>query len=171
MKEEIPFNMPEPRGVPIEMTLFCDADHAGNAVTRRSHTGLLMFLNNAPVNSFSKAQATVKTFTFGSKGVVMRLKVNMIQALRHKLRMMGVEIDGSCEVHCDNKGLVNTVSAPESTSKKKHNAINWHRIREACAMNMIRVGEEDTKTDLADLLTKCLSLDARRALLHNILWW
>ena len=151
------------------MTLFCDADHAGNAVTRRSHAGLLMFLDNAPINSFSKAQATVKTFTFGSKGVVMRLRVNMIQALRHKLRMMGIEIDGSCEVHCDNKGLVDTVSVPESTSKKKHNAINWHRTREACAMNVIRVDKENTKTDLADLLTKCLSLDTRRALLCDTL--
>ena len=71
MKEEIPSDMPEPRGVSIEMTLFCDADHAGDAVTRRCHTGLLMCLDNAPINSFSKAQATVETSTFGSEGVAM----------------------------------------------------------------------------------------------------
>ena len=50
MMEELPPKMPEPRGHPVYMTPFCDADHAGNMATRRSHTGLLMYLNNSPIN-------------------------------------------------------------------------------------------------------------------------
>jgi hypothetical protein len=37
--EELPPNMPEPRGQPVVGSCFVDANHAGNLITRRSHTG------------------------------------------------------------------------------------------------------------------------------------
>ncbi len=46
-KELIPPNAPTPRGKPVEMYCFCDADHAGDKITRRSHSGILLFLNRA----------------------------------------------------------------------------------------------------------------------------
>lgn len=52
--EEDPPNMPVPLGNPMQMSCFVDADHAGNKVTRRSHTGVLVLLNNTPVIAFSK---------------------------------------------------------------------------------------------------------------------
>jgi hypothetical protein len=36
---------------------------------------------------------------------------------------------------------------------KKHNAINYHAMREAVAASILRVGKEDGETNLADLLT------------------
>jgi hypothetical protein len=33
-----PPNAPEPRGKEVHMYCFCDADHAGYKLTRRSHT-------------------------------------------------------------------------------------------------------------------------------------
>ena len=44
-KEELPPNMPEPRGLGFVMRGEVDADHAGDTVTRRSGTGFLVFLN------------------------------------------------------------------------------------------------------------------------------
>jgi hypothetical protein len=44
-KEPIPPNAPRPRGNPVQINCFVDADHAGNRVTRHSQTGVLMFLN------------------------------------------------------------------------------------------------------------------------------
>jgi hypothetical protein len=41
-KESIPPNAPEPRGMPVQINAFVDANHARNHVTRRSHTGILM---------------------------------------------------------------------------------------------------------------------------------
>ena len=40
-KEAVPTDMPEPRGNPVIMSTFVDADHAGCRVTRRSHTGII----------------------------------------------------------------------------------------------------------------------------------
>ncbi len=47
MKEEDPPNMPEPLGAPVDSTAFEDSDHAGNIITHRSHTSILLFVNNA----------------------------------------------------------------------------------------------------------------------------
>ena len=55
-KEEIPSNAPDPRGIAFTMRAFVGSDHAGNIITRRSRTGFLIFLNNAPIYWFSKKQ-------------------------------------------------------------------------------------------------------------------
>jgi hypothetical protein len=45
---------------------------------------------------------------------------------------------------------------PKSTLKKKHNSIAYHWTREAVAAGTIRVTKENSKTNLADVLTKLL---------------
>jgi len=46
--------MPEPLGNSVKVTTYVDADHAGNVVTRRSHTGILIYCNNTLIVCFSK---------------------------------------------------------------------------------------------------------------------
>ena len=53
-EEKIPPNSPKPRGKAIQINCFVDADHAGNLTTRQSHTGILIFLNMAPISWYSK---------------------------------------------------------------------------------------------------------------------
>jgi len=60
-KEAIPPNAPEPRGHAVQINAFVDADHAGNRIARRSHTGILIYLNHAPITWYSKAQNTVES--------------------------------------------------------------------------------------------------------------
>ena len=127
-------NAPEPRGKSVVMSSFVDADHAGCRVTRRSHTGVIIFLNRAPVVWFSKRQNTVEASTFGSEFIAAKIAVELIEGLRYKLRMMGVPLDGPANVFCDNEAVVKNTTQPESTLKKKHNAIAYCRVREAQAV-------------------------------------
>ena len=168
--EAIPPNMPKPRGNSVKMTTFVDADHAGNLATRRSQTGILIFLNKAPIVWYSKRQNTVETSTFGSEFVAMRIATEMIEGLRYKLRMFGIPIDGPTDVFCDNKSVVTSSSFPESTLSKKHNSIAYHRVREACAADTIRIAKEDSKTNLADVFTKPLPTPQRKFLLSRIVY-
>ena len=71
---------------------------------------------------------------------------------------------------CDNSGVVKNTSIPESTLTKKHNAINYHAIREAVAAGIIRVGKENGSTNLADIYTKILMSDRRKVLLEYTLY-
>ena len=168
--EEDPPQMPVPLGNPVVMSCFVDADHAGNTVTRRSHTGIFILLNNTPTIVFSKRQNTVESSTYGSELVAMRLAKEMISALRIKLKCFGIPITGPTNVFCDNNAVVLNVSNPESTLTRKHNAINYHIIREAVAAKIIRVGKEDTDTNIADVFTKLLPYSRKYKLLSPFLW-
>jgi hypothetical protein len=170
VKEAIPPNAPPPRGLPVQINVFSDADHAGNKITRRSHTGILIYLNCAPIIWYSKAQSTVEASTFGSEFITMRIMVEMIESLRYKLRMFGIPIDGPANVFCDNNSVVTNTTIPTSTLKKKHNAIAYHRVREAVAAGIVRIAKVHTTEILADLLTKPLNSCALKQLVQRILW-
>ena len=169
-KESIPPNAPEPRGRAVQINAFCDSDHAGNKITRKSHTGILLYVNAAPVIWYSKLQNTVETSTFGSEFIAMRICVEMIEALRHKLRMFGVPIDGPANVFCDNNSVVINATIPTSPLKKKHNAIAYHRVREAIAARTIQVAKVKSEENLADAFTKSLSGTKLRYIMSRILW-
>ena len=74
--------------------------------------------------------------------------------LRYKLRMMGVPIDGPCDVFCDNEPVVKNITRPESLIKKKHNSIAYHKAIDNIAVGIIRIAKEDGVTKIADIFTK-----------------
>jgi hypothetical protein len=168
--EAIPPHTPEPRGASIVMSCFVDADHAGNRITRCSHSGIIIFCNCAPIVWFSKCQNTVETSTLGSEFIAARIALELIEGLRYKLRMFGIPVDGPCNVYCDNNGAVVNTTHPESTLKKKHNAISYHRVREAVAAGTIRIAKEDTRSYIADLLTKSLPGPCLKELCTRVLF-
>jgi hypothetical protein len=151
------------------MTCFVDADHAGCHETRRSHTGIIIFLQRTPITWYSKRQNTVESSTFGSEFVAMKTAIEQIEALRYKLRMMGIPVDGPTSVFCDNESVFKNVTKPESTLKKKHNAIAYHRVREAVAAGIVRIAWEDGRFNLADVLTKLMPGPRLRQLISCIL--
>jgi hypothetical protein len=168
--ESIPPNAPKPRGTPVQINAFVDANHAHNRVTRRSHTGILIYLNRAPIMWYSKAQATVESSTFGSEFIAMRQATDMIEGLRYKLRMFGVPLDGPANVLSDNQAVILNSTVPSSTLRRKHNAICYHRVRETVAAGIIRIAKIDTKQNLADMFTKPLPAYLLHELIIRILY-
>jgi hypothetical protein len=169
-EEAIPPNMPVPRGHAVTTSCFVDADLAGNLITRRSQTGVLIFVNKAPVMWYCKRQNSVESSTYGSKITAMKTAIEMIEALRYKLRMFGVPIDGPTNIFCNNEAVYKSCTIPESTLKKKHHSIAYHRNREAVAAGTVRIAKEDTKTNLADVFTKCLAAVTRNKLFDMFMY-
>ncbi|KAL7527140.1 LOW QUALITY PROTEIN: hypothetical protein ACHAWF_002052, partial [Thalassiosira exigua] len=92
--EADPPGMPEPLRKSVEIFAFCDSDHASNVVTRRSHSGILLFAQNALIYSFvNKKQNIVEASTYGAEFVAMRIARDMIVELRLKLKSIGVPMD------------------------------------------------------------------------------
>jgi Reverse transcriptase (RNA-dependent DNA polymerase) len=166
---KLPPNMLEPRGLSVKITGIVDADLAGDLRTRRSQTGVIVFVNNAPIVAFSKRQNTVESSTFGSEFVAMRVAVELCESLRYKLQMFGIGIDGPIDVLCDNNAVVKSSSIPQSVLAKKHTSICFHRVRESVAAGIIQVAKVHTNDNLADLLTKCLNNDVRNRHIQSIL--
>jgi hypothetical protein len=112
-KEAIP-NMPEPLGHGVSSTCYVDADHAGCKITRRSRTGLVTYVNKAPVIWYSKRQNTVEAATFGSEFIALKTAIDQVEALRYKLRMFGIPINGPTSIFCDNESVVINATHSES---------------------------------------------------------
>ena len=166
-KEAIPPNMPEARGLAVLVTCFVDANHGGNLKDRKSQTGILIFINKAPIHWYSKSQNSVEASTFGAEFCAMKTAVEMIESLRYKLRMFGIPVDGPANVYCDNEAVTKNTTIPESTLKKKHHSIAYHRCREAVAAGTVRIAKQGTEKNLADLFTKVLTAIRRRFLLER----
>ena len=169
-EEELPPDMPEPKGKPARMTCSVDADHAHDVVTRRSVTGIILLVNNMPTAWISKRQKTVETSTYGSELVAARIAVDLIVEMRYKLRMLGVPIDGPALMLGDNMSVVLNTTIPSSQLKKKHNAISYHRVREAIAGKILRFAHIPSKLNSADFLTKPLPSDQFLALVQPLLF-
>jgi hypothetical protein len=125
-------------------------------VTRRSVTCIILFVNKTPVKWVSKRQKTVESSTYGSEMVAARLATDLAVEFRYALRMLGVEVDGPAMMFGDNKSVVINTTMPSSQLKKKHNAIAYHRVREAIAAKIINFFHIPSEDNFADILTKPL---------------
>ena len=59
--------MPELKGNSVNITVFVDADCAGDRATHHFFTGILIYVKRAPIIWSSRKQNTVETSTFGSE--------------------------------------------------------------------------------------------------------
>ena len=153
----------------MQLTAFVDADHAGNKVTRRSQTGIIIFANMTPIAWLSKRQNTIESSTFGSEFIALKVASEMIDGLRYKLKMLGVPLEGATRVLCDNESVIKNGTFPESVLKKKHCSIAYHLVREHVAAQKILIYHERSSSNLADLLTKVLNHNTRMKLIPAIL--
>ena len=61
--------------------------------------------------------------------------------------------------------VVLNTTIPASVLKKKHNAICYHRVREACAASIIRFAHISSEDNIADICTKSLG----KATFHKLM--
>ena len=169
--EELPPDMPEPKGNPVRTSHFADAKLLHDLVTGKSVTGILHMINKTPIDWYSKRQATVESATYGSEFVAARVCVDQIIDLRYTLRMLGVPLDGPAWMFGDNLSVVVSSTIPSSSLKKRHNALAYHRVREAVAAKIVHFLHIPGKENPADVLTRALSSRNWFPLLKPILYW
>ena len=95
---------------------------------------------------------------------MMALKngVELVKALRYKLRMFGAPIEGATNIYCGNEAEYKNCSVPVLTFRKKYRSIAYPRNREAVAAVTCRIAKEDSKTNLSNLFTNILSIIVRK---------
>ena len=71
--------------------------------------------------------------------------------------MMGIPISGASYVYGDNISVINNTSKPESTLKKKCNAIVHHAIHKSLAIGESWTGPIRYEDNPANLLTKIVT--------------
>jgi hypothetical protein len=161
---------PTPSGPAIRITVYQDADHAHDMLTRRSVSGILLLLNNTPIKWITKRQKMVETSTYGSELVSAKIATELILEYRYTLRVMGVPLDGPALLIGDNNSIVLNCSMPSSVLKKKHNACAYHRVREAIAAGIMKFTHISSEYNYADILTKPLSNPSFHRLVKPLLF-
>jgi hypothetical protein len=100
-KELILEDAPEPRGKMVQTTCWADSDHAGNLVTRRSRTGVLIFCIRSPIVFHSKKQGSIETSSFSSEFMAMKTAVELVEGLCYKRQCLtNRDLGGARPVAC-----------------------------------------------------------------------
>jgi hypothetical protein len=94
----MPSNAPHALGKPVQMILFVDSDHAGDLLSQRVHTRVLIFLNRVPILWYSIKQSGIEASSFGSEFMGLKVVTDLVKGLQYKLRMMGIPIEGPSQV-------------------------------------------------------------------------
>ena len=173
LKEELPHDCPRSLGNEFVIQVFVDADFAGDRITRRSRTGFMVMLNNAPIYWFSKKQTSCETSTFGSKFVAMKIFCEYLKGLWIRLRQMGMLVQNPCYVYGDNQSVLCNTCIPDSMLKKKTSRVAYNFVREGVSCDMWRTTYIKTVDNPADVLTKSLPAGSNRKrkvrmMLYNI---
>jgi hypothetical protein len=147
---------PETLGKALNLTVYADADHAHDHVTRKSITGILVFIGSTPIIAKSSRQGSVESSTYSAEFNSARAATELIIGLRLLLKSIGIAQDKPSLLLGDNLGVVQSSTIFTSALKKKHNAISYHRVREAVASGIIDYAHINTALNLADIFTKPL---------------
>ena len=91
-KEEIPYDIPEPKGNHVTTTTYVDANLHHDQVTGRAVTAYLHLVNATPSQWYTKRQATVETAIFDSEFVAATIATDQIIDLSNTLIYLGVPI-------------------------------------------------------------------------------
>jgi hypothetical protein len=73
------------------------------------------------------------------------------------LRSLGVPVNTPCQMYGDSFSVIQKVSRPESSLKKKNIALCFHFVRENVAIKIIAPVKLGSKDNFADLLTRPLA--------------
>ena len=103
-------NVPGTRGNPVTSPYFFDADHTASKSTISSQTGVLIFVNRTPIVWYSNHQSTVESSTFGLEFIGMKKSVDLIEALRYKIRLMGIPMDRTTSLFYNKAVIINTTT-------------------------------------------------------------
>ena len=146
---------------------YCDANWAGDRVTRKSTGSYLFLMNGGPISWMSKLQPTVATSTCVAEYMAISFAVKEATWLRLLLNgvMPGIHSNpyAKLRIASDSQSAISLARNPVHHDRTKHVDIVYHYIREEITTERIEL--EYIQTDLmpADGLTKPLrSIKFRR---------
>ena len=169
--EQVPHDIPKPLGKHVQTTHYVDSNLHHDLATGKAVTAVLHFLNQTPIDAYTKRQSTVETATYGSEFVAARTAVDQIIDICTTLRYLGVPIRDKSYMFGDNRSVVTSSTIPNSTISKRHHLASYHRVREAIAAKFISFHWKDGKSNPADILSKHWEFGTVWPMLKPILFW
>ncbi|KAH9716339.1 retrovirus-related pol polyprotein from transposon RE2 [Citrus sinensis] len=135
---------------------FSDADWAGNKDDYSSTSAYLVYLRRNLISWSSKKQQTIARSSIEAEYRSVAATAAELRWVCSLLAELGVTLQSSPVVYCDNIGATQLSSNPVFHSRMKHVAVDYHFIREQVQSGLLRVAHVSSADQLVDLLTKPL---------------
>jgi hypothetical protein len=152
---------------------YTDSNWGNDKGDRRSVCGYVFFLHGGAINWRARKQHSVALSSVEAEYVAAceagRDAVHwrsFLSDLRSPLLL-----SGPTTIHCDNQGAISLSKNPDHHDRSKHIDIIYHWVREKVAEGVIHLEYLNTKTMIADVLTKPLARDRHVELTKEMGVW
>lgn len=153
---------------PLHLHAFSDADWAGDRNDFTSTMGHIVFLGKNPITWMSKKQRSVARSSTEAEYRAVANTTAELMWVKNLLSELGVTINHTPVIFCDNLSATHLSANPVFHSKMKHLALDFYFIREQVQSDKLRVAHVPSGDQLADFLTKPLSRPRLDTLLAKI---
>lgn len=147
---------------------YSDSDWANCPITRRSTSGFCILLGDSPISWKAKKQNIVARSTAEAEYRAMALAVCEVSWLQALLKDMGLTNISPTVLHCDNIAALSIAANPVHHERTKHIEVDCHFIREKLKTGSIVTSYVPSGEQVADLLTKPLSVKQHYHLLNKL---
>ena len=114
------------------VSIYSDADWAGDRPSRRSTSGCCTFVNGHLISWYSKKQATVALSTMEAEYVAASIAVQECKWIKQLLNELQVQqSSGAPILYCDNQSALFSMENQQVSSRTKHIDIRYHFIKDA----------------------------------------
>ncbi|CAA7036432.1 unnamed protein product [Microthlaspi erraticum] len=138
---------------------YSDADWGGDKDDYISINGYIVYLGSHPLSWSSKKQKGVARSSIEAEYMYVANTAAEIQWICSLFTELGIQVQIPRVIYCDNVGATYLCANPVFHSRMKH-TIDYHFIRNLVQSGALRVVHISTHDQLADVLTKPLSLSA-----------
>jgi hypothetical protein len=144
-------------GTDFNLTGYSDADWAGCEVTRKSTSGILIYLNGSPIYWRSKRQPIV-TMSSTEAELVALTELSLQAKWLKNLATQDLKLSLSVTpLLCDNNSTVTLAKDPIASDRTKHIEVRHRKVQELVESKEVEVKWIPTEEQTADILTKPLA--------------
>jgi hypothetical protein len=142
-----------PSEVPFKFSAYVDSDWGRDKQTRRSVTGLLVFLGKNLISWASRQQKCVATSSTEAEYIALSEVTKEVLWISRLGKYLDLPHD-KIEIFEDNQGAIKLAKSTITHKRSKHVDIRFHFVREHVAEETIILTWISTRNMLADVLTK-----------------
>ena len=152
----------------VLLLVYIDYDWGGSIVDQKSTSRYCFSLGSAMISWSSRKQGSVSQRTIEAEYIDASTTCREAIWLRKLLGgLLGVNIEPTV-IRCDNQSYIKIFENPVFPDKSKHIEMKYHFIRNMVQKGMVKLQYVSTKEQIADVMTKPLSVMKFRNFQDNL---